>query len=184
VGDYATTSGIGDNWVDPNPALAPGAIITATVVQFSGSGVTSTIQSWKSSTTLASVTDGLSNTLFAGEKHVPPDMLGVPPTILMINNPPNQRDAACDETIWNGAPGCVNLRALGEGGYEIVADPRINSQSLPGGYQWANRFGSYHPGICQFVFGDGSVRPLSVGIPGSVLKLLVQKADGQVIPDF
>ena len=43
-------------------------------------------------------------------------------------------------------------------------------------------FGSYHPGLCQFVFGDGSVRPLQVTIDVSILTLLADRNDGQPIP--
>jgi prepilin-type N-terminal cleavage/methylation domain-containing protein len=184
VGDYAATSGVDDNWVSDDPELAPGAMITAKLTSSSGSGLATVIHAWHSNTTWASITDGLSNTLLVGEKHVPLDFMGVFPKVLMIDHPANSIDAACDESVWNGAPGCVNSRAMGEGGYEIVADPRINSEAQPGGYQWANRFGSAHPGVCQFVFCDGAVRPLAVSTPGSILKLLVNKSDGQVIPNY
>jgi hypothetical protein len=46
------------------------------------------------------------------------------------------------------------------------------------------KFGSYHPGICQFVMCDGSVKVLKNNIDPYVLGLLADKADGQVIPDF
>jgi len=180
VADYATTSGVDDNWVDTDQTLAPGAMITGLVLTKSGAGLDTVITSWNSQTSFASITDGLSNTLLVGEKHVPMDMLGVPAKGFMSDNPPNEREACCDETFWNAAPGCPNMRALGDAGYEIVPDPRINSQTQPAGYQWANRFGSAHPGVCQFVFGDGSVRSLVVTTPGSVLKQLVDKGDGQV----
>jgi prepilin-type N-terminal cleavage/methylation domain-containing protein len=181
--DYATTSGIDDNWVNSDPAVAPGAIITARA-KFTGSGLTTTVTSWLSLTKLASITDGTSNTLMVGEKHVPLNLLGLRPRVLMITSPTPQSDGTCDETFWNAASGCVQLRALGDSGYEIVPDPFINTESVPGGYQWANRFGSAHSGQCQFVFGDASVRALKVSTPGSLLKLLVNKADGQVIPPF
>jgi hypothetical protein len=45
-------------------------------------------------------------------------------------------------------------------------------------------FGSYHPGICQFVMGDGSVRSLSVNLAPEILRLLVVRNDGQPIPDY
>ncbi|HEV3262559.1 MAG TPA: H-X9-DG-CTERM domain-containing protein [Gemmataceae bacterium] len=44
-------------------------------------------------------------------------------------------------------------------------------------------FGSYHPGVCQFVMGDGGVRAISVGIPLSTLKLLVNRHDGEAVPN-
>jgi prepilin-type processing-associated H-X9-DG protein len=46
------------------------------------------------------------------------------------------------------------------------------------------QFGSYHPGVSQFTFGDGSVRALAVSTSGTILALVAQRADGQVIPNF
>lgn len=45
-------------------------------------------------------------------------------------------------------------------------------------------FGSYHTGLCQFGFGDGSVRRVVSSIDPNVLGLLADRSDGQVIPDF
>jgi prepilin-type processing-associated H-X9-DG protein len=39
-------------------------------------------------------------------------------------------------------------------------------------------FGSWHPGICQFVFCDGSVRSLSTSVSPVTLGLLAQRNDG------
>jgi prepilin-type processing-associated H-X9-DG protein len=46
------------------------------------------------------------------------------------------------------------------------------------------KFGSYHPGLCQFVMCDGSVRVLKNTLDPRILGLLADKADGQVIPDY
>jgi hypothetical protein len=46
---------------------------------------------------------------------------------------------------------------------------------------YANQFGSYHTGICQFVLGDGSVRMISVAIDSDNLGRLAARNDGQVI---
>ena len=45
-------------------------------------------------------------------------------------------------------------------------------------------FGSYHTGIVQFNFADGSVRALPVTIDPKILGLLASRNDGQPIPDF
>jgi prepilin-type processing-associated H-X9-DG protein len=45
-------------------------------------------------------------------------------------------------------------------------------------------FGSWHPGICQFVFCDGSVRSLHNSINPVVLGVLSQRNDGQPAQDF
>ena len=46
------------------------------------------------------------------------------------------------------------------------------------------KFGSYHPGICQFVFCDGSVRPLTNAINPVTLGLLARRNDAQPIPGY
>jgi hypothetical protein len=45
-------------------------------------------------------------------------------------------------------------------------------------------FGSYHPGICQFVFDDGSVHALVGSIDPVTLRLLANRSDGEVVPDY
>ena len=46
------------------------------------------------------------------------------------------------------------------------------------------KFGSYHPGICQFAFVDGHVRSIANNIDLVTLGLLADRADGKPIPDF
>jgi type II secretory pathway pseudopilin PulG len=106
----------------------------------------------------ATVTDGLSNTIFLGEKHVPINKWGV------------GEGSSGDGCTYNGNRGS-SLRAANAG---LARSPT----DLDNG-----NFGSYHPGICQFTLGDGSVRALPNSIPLSTLKLLVNIHDGQVIPD-
>jgi hypothetical protein len=104
------------------------------------------------------ITDGLSNTLLAGEKHVPKDYFG---------------NGWWDCSTYNGDYVVCSTRAAGPD-YPLaqtLTDP-----------EW--RFGSYHTGICQFVFADGSVHALPNTIDPYVLGLLAQIADGQVIPDY
>ena len=45
---------------------------------------------------------------------------------------------------------------------------------------WHCRFGSYHPGICQFVFADGHVATISNTIDMPTLQALAVINDGQV----
>jgi prepilin-type N-terminal cleavage/methylation domain-containing protein len=107
---------------------------------------------------IAEVKDGLSNTVAIGEKHVP---LGT------FND-------LKDGAVFNGGlPEGVLRKAS-------TSNPLAFSQTEP----FNNQFGSYHPGVVQFVFGDGSVRALSVSLPGSTLALLANRADGQPIPSL
>jgi prepilin-type N-terminal cleavage/methylation domain-containing protein/prepilin-type processing-associated H-X9-DG protein len=100
--------------------------------------------------------DGLSNTIFVGEKHVFDSQFGMSP----------------DSSIYNGDHGRAH-RKLGTGA------PLAKSPKVTGAL-----FGSYHPGTCPFVFGDGSVRWLSVSIDSTTLDRLADRASGLVIPPF
>ena len=42
--------------------------------------------------------------------------------------------------------------------------------------------GSWHPGVCQFVLCDGSVRALSNDIDTVALRYLAVRDDGETIP--
>jgi uncharacterized protein DUF1559 len=151
LGDYATAAS--DNTNDAVTAYdlagATGSIILG--IRTGGQ--------WDSRTNLMSVTDGTSNTLFIGEKHI---QLG---KIAQVKG---------DRTIWNGDSIDVFSRAGGPG-LGIVGN--LNTATN-------QRFGSYHPGVCQFVFGDGSVKALSVTIPEATLSLLIRRADGLPIPSY
>jgi prepilin-type processing-associated H-X9-DG protein len=63
--------------------------------------------------------------------------------------------------------------------YRLVSDVYADGKTWPG----CNvSFGGPHPGVCQFVMVDGSVRAFKVSLPNSSLQYLGQRADGQVIP--
>jgi len=99
------------------------------------------------------VTDGLSNTIFLGEKHV---------SVSELNG---------EGSIYNGDHGS-SFKKAGVGN-PIIRDPnKIGNMS---------RFGSWHPGVCQFVFGDGSVRPIRVTIDLTTLGYLARRDDGQPV---
>jgi prepilin-type N-terminal cleavage/methylation domain-containing protein len=104
------------------------------------------------------IRDGLSNTFAIGEKHVP---VG---TFNDVN----------DGAIFNGGlpAGVFRLASASHPLAFAPTDPYLA------------QFGSYHVGICQFVFGDGSVRGLRNSTPGSTLALLANRDDGQPIPNL
>jgi len=109
-------------------------------------------------TKLAEITDGSSNTLLIGEKHV------------QIKN---FAKFSGDGSTYNGDKGYA-LRGAGPGRTLV----RLNSDTAP------NRFGSYHPEVCQFALADGSVRVLKVSIDSTTLGYLADMADGNPIPSF
>ncbi len=105
---------------------------------------------------IAQITDGVSNTFLIGEKHVQQTRLG--------------DFGAGDGCAYNGDKGTA-FRGAG---------PALTLARSPSD-AFTNRFGSAHTGICLFVFGDGSVRPVSVMTSGTTLGNLADKADDQTI---
>jgi len=99
------------------------------------------------------ITDGLSNTLFFGEKHI---------SVLELNG---------EGSIYNGDYGSSFKKAG-------VGNPLIRNPNQSGNM---SRFGSWHPGICQFVMGDGSVRAIRVTLDLTTLGYLARRDDGQAV---
>jgi len=134
--------------------------------------------SFRSMTTFADITDGLSNTLLVGEKYIFPQDL--------------QDGSGTDGSVYSSGNGQENTfrRFVGNNGANPpILRPLVRAIEDPGrdsnGNQWADKaFGSHHPGICQFVFCDGSVKPLPVTIELNTLQLLGVRNDGQVIPEY
>jgi type II secretory pathway pseudopilin PulG len=100
---------------------------------------------------IAAISDGLSNTIFIGEKHVSNYRYGV--------------SAGVDTSIYNGDHG-ASFRRAGPG-YPLANGPKGSGD-----------FGSYHPGVCHFVFGDGAVHAIAFNIDGVNLGRLAAKNDG------
>jgi prepilin-type N-terminal cleavage/methylation domain-containing protein len=104
------------------------------------------------------ITDGLSNTFLVGEKHVTQGHFGAGPL---------------DCSLYNGDYWVCSTRSAGPN-YPL-AQVRTSTNPV---------FGSYHPGICYFVLGDGGVRPVSNGTDPAILALLANIADGQPVPSY
>ena len=178
LGDYAAC--IGDMRGTPNNPNAQnwfntasnGAIIigTPTPAVATNSPQSLVLTSWFFNTRFANLEDGSSNVFLTGEKHVPDGMFG--------------RLKVGDGPIYSGAWSVFAGRIAG---FEdpLARGPKDISPS--GGIVdgiYARKFGSWHPGVCQFVLCDGSVRPVAVSVAGTTLGYLANRADGQVIPDF
>jgi prepilin-type N-terminal cleavage/methylation domain-containing protein/prepilin-type processing-associated H-X9-DG protein len=175
--DYAANVGTfyGSFEYDANPpsngawfaVTANGPIILATCTITGSSGqTTQTLTSWKSNTTIQSITDGTSNTFLIGEKHVPQSGLG--------------RLKAGDGPAFSGAWTSYNGRVAGLQD-ALARGPNDLTKSLNGDAFWARRFGSWHSGVVQFVFCDGSVKGIRDTLDTETLRRLSSRNDGQVI---
>ncbi len=161
IGDYAACPGTVDN------NNRNGMIIEATYTA-STDAVGPIITQWKGQLNLQSIIDGTSNTVMFGEKHIRPNSL---------------RGKNEDRSLYAGnlnnfrrmmgiQPNGTTIRPL----MPPEAQTTTNANSS---------FGGPHAGVCQFVFGDGSVRTVSLSTAPAVLSLLANSKDGQPLPaDF
>ena len=172
-GDYAgSTSHIGDNppwdWYDfPYNPEVPGATGVIVSTQ-TGPSCGGSEPDWKYINKekliigLKNIIDGSTKTLLIGEKHVPSVGFGNGPTY-------------GDNSVYNGDNALSILRFAGPG-LGIAQGPEQVSLSM------SKVFGSSHPGICQFVFCDGSVHSVRAEVDTEVLANLVSRFDGKIIP--
>lgn len=177
VGDYGDSN---PRWFQP--AYAYGVTFPSDQGSgrgtLTGSGITRLYKNWKMPRTFADITDGLSNTLLVGEKHVRPDQMGV--------------CAAGDGTLYNVDKGWYSVcRLAGQNensalGYSFPlaaspTDPITPAWDRSVGYHGV--FGSWHPGgVCGFVMVDGSVQKIVPAINITVLGHLANIKDGYSIP--
>jgi prepilin-type N-terminal cleavage/methylation domain-containing protein/prepilin-type processing-associated H-X9-DG protein len=108
---------------------------------------------------LTDISDGDSNTLMIGEKHIPPGQFGTA--------------AYGDLCIYTEDPWTVGRQA--GVGHPLALSLRDPTQGV---------FGSWHDGLVNFVFCDGHVQPLNPSISTTTLGYLANRGDGQVIPPY
>jgi prepilin-type N-terminal cleavage/methylation domain-containing protein/prepilin-type processing-associated H-X9-DG protein len=179
LSDYAVNGGCSSasNW-----PTGPLMIGTATGVTPTGQAVTSALfgnspfrdspigtklTSWSSQTRLTEITDGTSNTLLIGEKHIRP----------------NSRDGKNeDRSVFNSAnqPNFLRLAGL-DANDGVTQRPLVVSELDQNSANANQRFGGPHTGVCMFVFCDGSVKGISVNVSLATLTALATRAGGEVI---
>jgi hypothetical protein len=162
LGDYAGNVGSLTGWpysttVDWASIRANGALIQGNL-QADGR--------YTSNSAFRVITDGLSNTFLAGEKHVPVKMFG--------------RAKVGDGSIYNGVWTTYSGRLAGPED-PPAKSPTDITPSTGGDAFYARRFGSYHPGVTQFVMCDASVRAIRVNIDLQNYRRLAARGDGEPV---
>ena len=177
VGDYAAC--VGDMRGVPNDPTqrhwfdiqSNGAIIIGTPAAPAPSNTdmspTTLVTIWKSNTNFADILDGTTSTFLAGEKHVPQKMFG--------------RLKVGDGPIYSGAWTAFAARCAGFEDPLARGPDDLTPCTGPIDGVYARKFGSWHQGVCQFVFCDGSVKPIRTSISLATLQNLASRKDGKTV---
>jgi hypothetical protein len=159
---------------EPLAAIQPNGAPWTNLAQMFMSPPGTRITKWRHPTAFATILDGTSNTLLIGEKHVRPVM---------------RWGKNEDRSVYNGQFARSFRRGAGAATFTPPPStpcPLVSNRED----SWAGttpikesflRFGSWHPGICQFVLADGSVRILQNNISDVTLGRLAERSDGQTI---
>jgi prepilin-type N-terminal cleavage/methylation domain-containing protein/prepilin-type processing-associated H-X9-DG protein len=120
--------------------------------------------------------DGTSNQIVYGEKHVPLDRLNqcaaTGPTY-------NAYKSDCSYISYGGVSRFSYTKGMTDASQPPIArqpNEFVNTNSS------SYHFGSYHPGVCNILLGDGSVRAITVTTnPSTILWSLWQVDDGKTV---
>jgi prepilin-type processing-associated H-X9-DG protein len=147
LGDYASAAGNADPAHPWDGAEADGAIILGEVLKREGDR----ILSWRGRTDLEDLPRGQERTILIGEKHVQLGTFG-------------QAEQG-DGSLYNGGRP-ASFSRIGGTGHGLAQSPEdpFNKQ-----------FGSYHPGLCHFLFADNHVEPMATAVTPEVLGRLLNR---------
>ncbi|MGL4594141.1 MAG: DUF1559 domain-containing protein [Thermoguttaceae bacterium] len=127
--------------------------------------------------------DGTSNQIVVGEKHIPNDRLNKCGTFWI-----NQGDCSIlqqsNRNSMSAARQIHETVRMAKGPNDFVYTGTDDNSAEAKNHTPVNDygFGSYHPAICQFVFGDGSVRGISNDVPiDPILCSLADVSDGRSV---
>jgi hypothetical protein len=129
-----------------------------------------TLLEWQGLIRLTEITDGTSNTILIGEKHVRRD---------------TKWGTKEDRSVYTSA-NANNYRRFGGMDADGVTPYKLDDFNFDDVVKGIDNraFGSMHPGVVQFVLCDGSVRAIRKGLDINILGRLTQRDDGQVIGDY
>lgn len=164
LGDYSPCQG---TIPGVNNANADGMFIPAQTTFANQNGMV-IVEKFVPRLRMANVTDGTSNTLMFGEKHIRPTSL---------------RGKGEDRSIFGGVNN-VNRRVAGIQQNNVANIRPLRPPNDQDGAFANQSFGGPHPGVCVFVMGDGSIRKLNLNININTLTALATRMGGESIGDF
>jgi prepilin-type N-terminal cleavage/methylation domain-containing protein len=155
--------------------------------KMAGLQVAGNLNTWKTPNSFADWIDGTSNQLIVGEKYIPPDYLSkcvenaVTSGLVPSSGYATKAVRADCSGFYQGSENFSAMSSLMHNYGNPVgvlvkrAEDVITRESM-GGYS----FGSYHPGICNFLKGDGSVIPVQNNTANIILLMLADISDGGI----
>lgn len=173
LSDYANCGGSStDNGALTQVASVSGVAPNGTALSgasaFNTAPPGSRIKTYTGATNLSKITDGTTSTVLIGEKHVTP----------------SSRDGkAEDRSVYSAGSPNSYRRLMGRlppqniQVFPLVTDPRNGVSPANGS------FGGPHPGVCMFVFCDGSVKAVNTSISLETQSRLAARDDGEVISE-
>jgi prepilin-type N-terminal cleavage/methylation domain-containing protein len=123
---------------------------------------------FRSRVTIGGVTDGMTYTALFGEKHLNPTKLGK-----------DLEDAPYNPLHFTASSSPGGIRIAGLGLATAPDSPVVANASGVNADQAFFRFGSWHPGITQFAFGDARVQAVANHTTPNTLLYMSSRADGQ-----
>jgi hypothetical protein len=144
------------------------------------------LNTWLPPNSFADWIDGTSNQLIVGEKYIPPDYLGKcvenPVTSGLVPSDVHPKAVRTDCSGFNlgsehySALACLMHNYAAPVGALVKRAEDVIKLEPTGSYG----FGCYHPGICNFLKGDGSVIPVQNNTADIILLMLADVGDGGI----
>ncbi|MDR0611780.1 MAG: DUF1559 domain-containing protein [Planctomycetaceae bacterium] len=134
------------------------------------------MKTWGPRDDMAWWSDGISNQIIIGEKHIPQNRFekcgaGVDSADCPYITPWGRAKDSPARGWRYGSP-----RPITRGSNDYIGDAE-SGNSAASNYA----FGSWHAGVCHFLMGDGSVHGFPVTTPATTLDRLIHVSDGQTV---
>jgi len=137
---------------------------------------------WKPRDTFSRLADGTSNQFMIGEKHIPLGRLGLCSHSHNGNDNTDTNSGDCS-IFTNGTWASAGFARSFDGWHnheQTISKPSDYANGMEGPTHHYS-FGSYHPGVCMFAIGDGSIQSVSVTTPHRILRAFSHVNDGEAV---